>query len=296
MRIFPRRQRDRLRSRPSGGSNKLPMTYYRSPTRRPVRSLTDRPAVKKGRRFILRLSRLMALAAVVAVIILSLMVDPKPKTYVDNQTYRSDSDYKTAVELEFSSLKSRSKLTLNQKAIKSSLKSKFPEISEVNIVLPLYSRTPQVKLSIAVPSFFISGAAGTYGGQSKYIVAANGKAVGLAERFPKITQLPLISDQSSLPVIAGEIVLGQGTSSFILAVIAQCQKANVPIASFNLPAASQEIDLKTSDRQYLVKFNLQGDPAMQIGQFLAAREQFDKAGEGPKEYLDVRVEGRVYYK
>ncbi|OGL35275.1 hypothetical protein A3F65_01400 [Candidatus Saccharibacteria bacterium RIFCSPHIGHO2_12_FULL_47_16b] len=293
MAIFSRFRRGQARQRPSVGPSRAPITYYRKQSRAHNNRLT-----KKGRGLgiTFRLRRIFWLVILASLFFLFLTVESDAKLSLDNQTYHSQADYTKAVNQQFSALKNRFKPLVNNQAIVNSLESKFPELANVNINLPIYSRLPKVELKIAQPSFYLTGASGTYGQQVRYIVAANGKAVGLAQEFPQITGLPVITDQSNLPVKLGEVVLGQAMSQFILAVLAQCQQAKVPVTSFNLPKGSPDLELKTADRSYVVKFNLDGDPMVQTGQFLAAREQFDKNGVGPSQYLDVRVNGRVYSK
>jgi len=86
------------------------------------------------------------------------------------------------------------------------------------------------------------------------------------------------------------------SAKFINTVIAQSKRANVPIVSFVLPNTAQEVDLRTSDKPYYVKFYLGGDALIQTGQFLAARHQFDATNSQPSEYLDVRVAGKIFYR
>lgn len=295
MRFFGWGKNRQTRIRPTTSRGRAPTTYYRQ---RSDESINIKPSSGKriGRGYLVKTRRILLLAVILAIFGFSLVINSKAKVSVDNQIYRQGSEYTAAVDQELSAILNHFKPTLNQQAITNSLKGRFPELSDVIIKLPLYARTPEVQLKVAPPSFILTGAAGTYGEQIKYVVAANGRAVGLSENFPKITNLPVISDQISLPVKTGEVVLGKETSQFILAVLAQCQQANVPVASFNLPKGSPEIDLRTTDRNYFIKFNSDGDVLIQTGQFLAARAQFDRSGGGPSEYLDVRVEGRIYYK
>jgi hypothetical protein len=70
----------------------------------------------------------------------------------------------------------------------------------------------------------------------------------------------------------------------------------VSVSSLTLPKTAQELDLRTKDRPYYVKFYLGGDALLQAGQFLATRRQFDTSNTQPAEYLDVRVEGKIFYK
>jgi hypothetical protein len=84
--------------------------------------------------------------------------------------------------------------------------------------------------------------------------------------------------------------------AFIKAILVHCAKTGIKVDSLTLPTIAQEVDLRTKDRPYFVKFYLGGDSATQIGQFLAARHNFDQTGSQPGEYLDVRVNGKIFYK
>jgi hypothetical protein len=70
----------------------------------------------------------------------------------------------------------------------------------------------------------------------------------------------------------------------------------VTITSLSLPSKPSELDLRTKDRPYFVKFYMGGDALTQAGQFLAARAQFDRQNHQPADYLDVRVAGKIFYK
>lgn len=241
----------------------------------------------------LRNMTLIILAA--ALVIVSLIINRQPQVSVNSQTYHPSKTYVAAVNQQFAQLRNRNKITLNQSSLAEIIKTQFPEVDQVDINLPLYAKTATVKLKIAAPTFALTGVSADSGQRLQYTVAANGKAVGLAKDYPGLNGLPTLTDESDYPVKIGSVVLGKGTSNFILAVIVQCQKFNVPVASFDLANNSQEVDLRTKDKPYYVKFNLLNDPATQIGQFMAARAQFAKSGD-PAEYLDVRVDGRIYYK
>ncbi|MGH7156635.1 MAG: hypothetical protein ACREGG_00760, partial [Candidatus Saccharimonadales bacterium] len=83
---------------------------------------------------------------------------------------------------------------------------------------------------------------------------------------------------------------------FINTVIAECKHSKVPISSLVLPTTPQELDLHTADQPYYVKFYLGGDVLNEAGQFLAARNHFAQTKQSPSQYLDVRVQGKIFYK
>src|SRR5207302_459575 len=101
-------------------------------------------------------------------------------------------------------------------------------------------------------------------------------------------------DQSGFKTQAGQPALSSQAVNFIKNIITQCHGAKVPVASLTLPKTAQELDFKAADRPYFVKFYLGGDPVLETGQFLAARHRFDQTGQ-PTSYLDVRVNGKIYF-
>jgi len=193
-------------------------------------------------------------------------------------------------------LKNRNKLTFDKKGLTTELKQQFPEISNVTVELPLFGQVPSIRLSIAKPSLVLKGAEGTIGAAERLIVDAKGTLIGSQQNFPSVKDLPLITDETGFVANIGQPILSLSDVSFILNVLAQAEKAKVPIASLTLPKLAQELDLRTSDRNYFVKLYLGGDALLQAGQFLAARAQFDKQNSQPSQYLDVRVPGKIYFK
>lgn len=292
--LFRRARAGQERKRPQTNS-KVPLTYYRSSNQN-YRSEPRAPKRISAKAIIRRLTRLSSLVLIFGLLIFNQFINTTAEISLDSKTYRSHDTYLKAVNQEVAKFKNHFRLSFDEASLERNLQNKFPELAQVKVDLPIYKRTPKVELTISKPSFMLAGAAGTYGEQNKFIVASNGKAVGLAADFLHITNLPVITDQSSLPVAPGVVVLGHDMSRFILAILAQCQASGIPVAAFNLPQGSQDIELRTSDQPYLVKFHQGGDPRVQTGQFIAARQQFNKDGTQPSQYLDVRVEGRIYYK
>ncbi len=236
-----------------------------------------------------RLIDFLVLIAILLVIVYSLTVNPTPHTELNSEVYRPSAVYQKAVSGEFKSFKNRNKITLNEKEITAVLKKQFPEITSVSIHLPLLSQTPTLKLVVASPSFSLSSKG------SLYVVDSQGVVAGRSNDLPQIKGLPQLVDETNFDPQVGKQFLSAADVDFINNIITQVKHAKVPIASLILPPKALEVDLKTADRAYFVKFYLGSDVLTQIGQFLAARQQFDHTNKQPSEYLDVRVPGKIYY-
>jgi cell division septal protein FtsQ len=265
-------------------------TYYRGDSQQSQSPFTKRETKKPIKRYIFGLLDIVLLAAVLIALLYSLALSNRPKVISSSSAYHDSSVYQTAASQQLASLKNRNKITFDQKGLAEALQSRFPEIAAVQTELPLFSQRPTIRLTVAQPSFFLNSP-----GHS-YIISAAGKAVASANDIPRVRDLQNIQDQSGYKVISGQQILSTGSVAFINTVIAECARARVPISSLNLPRTPQELDLHAKDQPYYVKFYLDGDALTQTGQFLAARARFKQGTQPPAQYLDVRANGKIFYK
>jgi hypothetical protein len=147
-----------------------------------------------------------------------------------------------------------------------------------------------VHLNIAAPSFFLIS------GGRIYVVDAAGYVVAGASSLPNVKNLTQVTDQSGFKVALGQPAMSSANVTFINTLLAELKYANVSISSLTLPLQAQELDLRTTDHGYYIKFFLGGDVLQETGQFLATRHNFATTNTQPSEYLDVRVPGKIYYK
>lgn len=273
-------------------SSKVSLTYYRSAS---GQGKGDSPFTKRQNKG--RVRKLLFGALDISVLIMlgafftySLIVKPQAEVSATSYVYHSADTYKRAVDKELGAFSNRNKITLNEGSITNKLKADFPEISRARLELPVVSQVPTIHLEIAKPLFVLKNTSGSY------IVSSQGMVVGEGKYFKHIKQLPVIEDQSDFSIQKGRPALSTSSASFIEAIWKQSKKAGVPVSSIVLPPLPMELNLRTSDKPYFVKFYLGGDPQVQVGQFLAARSQFQKDNISPQQYLDVRVQGRIFYK
>jgi len=240
-----------------------------------------------------------AIIIVCAVNVLHLSADPKivPLTSSSNNYFlHDDTAYEQAAEKMFkSSLLNSNKITVNTDQIAQQLKQKFPELSDVSITLPLIGHRPVVYLAPTTPSLVLA----TERGQA-YILDENGKALADTSKVPDIAalHLPVVTDQSGLNVALGDIALPSDDIGFILAVDGQLQAQHYQISSLVLPPAASELDVHFADKPYYGKFNMHNvaTARQQAGTFIATDADLAGKHTVPAQYIDVRVDGRAYYK
>lgn len=288
-------ERQRPRNR-LGATNKrrVPLTYYRAANQEPdvQRSPFTRrvDTTGKGHKVFFATLDIIVIAAVIFGIFYSLMVRPDPVVKADDTSYHQVGVYQEAAARLLGDAKNRTKITFSEASVTRPLQKQFPEISAARVELPLVGQRPILRLSIAKPVLRLSGDNGSY------VIDGQGTAVARSVDLPQVKGLPVIDDQSSFEIKPGQAALSTASIQFIQTLLSQCRANHVPIKSLTLPAAPLELDLRTKDQHYFVKFYLDGDAGVQTGQFLAARDQFNKDKSGPAQYLDVRVNGKVFYK
>ncbi len=275
---------------PQTRSQRTPInTYYRSKEKSSNSPFVKKPAKKPVRKFILVFLDLIILAILVLGLLYSLALKASPVVEANDFSYHTKATYAAAGRVQFGRFQNRNKLTFNETSVIKALQSRFPEISAAQVELPFFSEQPVLHLTVAEPSFILSSS------KSSLIVDSAGVAVGPAASFP-IKGLPYVIDDSGYIAKAGSQVMGSDAVDFINSVMNQCRRAKIPIASLVLPAQPQELQLRTKDSGYYVKFYLGGDALQETGQFLAARHHFSQIHQPPSQYLDVRVSGKIFYK
>ena len=273
--------------------DRVPVNYYRRGSATTgASSPFSRKTTKRGRtrKYLIRLLDSVLIILLLAGLAYSLLVKSTPQIQLNDSTYHSAADYQAVAAKQLGSLKNRNKITLNEQSVIDALQAKFPEIASASLELPIFSETPIIHLTVAKPNFFLSN-----NGQD-YIIDSEGVATNVANKLPQIKNLTTLSDQSGFTARPGQQVLSAQSVSFINNLLVQTNRASVPVKSLVLPPQAEELDLRTTDQSYYVKFYLGGDPILQTGQLLAARHNFAQSGKQPAEYLDVRVPGKVFYK
>jgi hypothetical protein len=163
----------------------------------------------------------------------------------------------------------------------------FPELDAVNLALPIVGSRPTVLLYARLPAFILTN------GTNAYVIDVSGAIVGTSNQLisSQRDKLLVIQDQSGLDLNIGKQALTTDAVGFILNVKAQLEDKKLTITRIVMPAVPNEVDIYIKDINYYVKTDTAGDPRIQIGDYLAVKDIVT-----PKEYVDVRVEEKVFYK
>lgn len=203
--------------------------------------------------------------------------------------YHSIDDYQTAVSAYMSgSLLNSSKMSINTSKLEANVLSTFPELDAARLALPIIGRKPLLTLHVRKPALVLTTKT------SALVLDNTGRAVSDTKLVPSsaVASLLTLQDESGLEVHIGDQAVTSETVSFIGNVKLQLDDKKLIVDHLVLPAFANEVDIYIKGLTYHIKTDASGDARLQIGAFIATKD----SGVNPGEYMDVRVEEKVFYR
>lgn len=234
---------------------------------------------------------------VIACIAYSLTLAPNARLTITNSQgvplLRDRQQYQQGIdELLATSIFHRSKLTIDTQSITQEVQQRFPELATATVTLPFMGHRPIVEITTARPAAYL-----TSGGKN-YILNSDGKAIADVRDVPKsVSKLPIpaIEDASGMTVGVGKSVLTRDDVKFITTIYRQFSAKGLSVERFELPPIPAEIHVLIANEP-LLKCNVYTDARVIAGQYLAYRDSTVAQKTPAREYVDLRVEGKVFVK
>jgi hypothetical protein len=251
------------------------------------------------RRFLRRSSNALVAGAVLLLLCFSIRLNSDvrvvPIGNASSRLFLRDTKvYQASAQRLFeSSWLNANKITVNAHSIADRLRQEFPELQVVSVALPLVGGQPAVFIQPSLPSsVLVTQSSGTF------VLDSNGRALIAGNQVNNLERLklPVITDQSGIKITAGKAALPSNDAQFIAEVVGQLKAQNIQVSSLVLPPSTSELFVKVGGAGYSIKFNLHGQAREEAGAYLAARQKLAAEYITPAEYVDVRVENRVYFK
>jgi hypothetical protein len=222
----------------------------------------------------------------------------KPKVVIVSDTSNSvllsgSKVYSEKIQEIFSSSPtSRTKISINTNSIENAVQKDFPELSSVSVVLPVIGHTPEVVIQIAKPAVLLKNS------NSNFLLDNQGRVIYKITDLSKYNSLslPVVNTSVNSGITTNQQALSSGDVQFIEFANSQLRAQKISISSMNLPVNTRELDVNVSNPNYMIKFNLEEDPRVQVGTYLAVRQKLASSNTTGYSYIDVRVLGRAYYK
>lgn len=130
-----------------------------------------------------------------------------------------------------------------------------------------------------------------------YYLEQNGIASQEANKDKLMIGLPQINDESNADLKVGEQIIKKEVVQFILDLKEKIpQETGLNITSFSMPTRmSQQINVKT-EKGFVIYFDPQRDTEAQVGKLKRTINELLKNKLDSIQYIDLRMEDRVYYK
>lgn len=204
---------------------------------------------------------------------------------------QDESVYKAGVEkIMQDKLQNHTKLTFNGKEFNQAIKKQYPEVSHANVALPLIGGRATVYIEPSPVALLLLS-------QDKKAHVLNNEGRIISEGISNIPQgVPAVSDQSGIVPKMGAQALPRDDVYAIQLILHQLKEKGLTVESMVLPTAAQRLEVRVQGRPYYIKFNLHSNVLQQVGAYIAVQQKFAREGTSPKEYVDVRVADRIYYK
>lgn len=185
----------------------------------------------------------------------------------------------------------KSKLTFDAEPLVAALQKEFPEVDTAIVTLPLIGHRPIVKIAVSSPAFVLATSHGAY-----YVSDKGMPLVKVSDVAKQPRGVPTVTDETNLPIEPGKQVLPSDTVMFIAQLLAYLSSTKTPYDTVTLPLEANEVRVRPTGASYYVRFNVSGNARVQVGTYLATQHRLEEGRDHPKEYIDVRVEERAYYK
>lgn len=273
---------------------RTPITsYYAGGGSSAVPDRGQKPALSKKLRL---LPTFIAILVIAGSIFYSMTLSAYPSVEIVGDTpviYRDQEEYASEVaQLMNRTLANRTKLTAKTDEVEQELLRKFPELKAAALRLPVLGRKPTLVIDINRPGLLLATQS------QSFVLDQDGFAVSevkhLAQEYR--TGIPLVQDKSGMDIGLGQQVLPSTTVQFVQDVQAQLTAAGLTATGYILPVSVNELDIYIDGISYFVKTDTAGDARLQIGSFLSTKAYLERQGDIPAEYIDVRVEEKVFYK
>jgi hypothetical protein len=212
---------------------------------------------------------------------------------------RSSSDYNAGIsQLLNESFLNSSKITFRSLDFEEQIKQQYPEVTDVSVVVPLAGRKLQIGLQLDNPILRLR----TANNQQQGLIGSTGTLIARADTNVILEQFPTVPSISIDPLVefdTGNQVLTSvevGLISLLMEEFDGSEPYRPSVESVVFMVQKREINVRFKGVGYFAKLTPERDARPQIGSLVATLKQLKEQGNAPQEYIDVRVEDRVFVK
>lgn len=218
----------------------------------------------------------------------------------ENNVYRTSDMYKAGVDAIFtSSWRNNNKLTFSSTSFEQEIRVQFPEITRAVAVVPIAGRELAVTLEFTKPLVrLVDPKGGTIG-----VVGERGNFINLDEvdllSHEDLFAIPTLRLLKSPEFAQGSQLLTSVETELIQTLRNEFDGSSSirpQVNSILFDVEKREMQVRFNKASYFARVTPERDSREQVGALVATIAQLDEDNDTPNEYIDVRVEGRVFVK
>ncbi len=126
-----------------------------------------------------------------------------------------------------------------------------------------------------------------------YLLDSDGTVIGQSRG--EYTMLPVVTDSSNLPVKTGDRVAPAVFVQFCTEIARQLPGRGIKVGEMVVPETTSEVHVRT-DKGFVLKFDTTRPAANELADLKAVQTELARTGKTAKEYIDLRIERKAYYK
>ncbi len=300
MRLFTKKNEnvDQRRVAQQPQRNKAVFSYYKSKKQPEIQQQNQN---EQRASFLSRLPGYLAVLTIILCIAYATTLGNQSRVVIVNENALGSASVPLRSKSEYSgyanrwlvgSVMNKNKLTMNTSGLEEAMAKEFPEIVSAGVTLPVIGRKPSIYIKIAEPVLILTS------NKESFVIDEKGRAVVSDKELPDSSsgKLVRVTDTSGLRLRPGTQAMTRSSIEFIQSVIYQLEKKNINVSKMKLPDYSNELHVYIDKKPYFIKFSITSDPLQQTGAYLAVLSELESKNQAAKQYIDVRVEERVYYK
>lgn len=127
------------------------------------------------------------------------------------------------------------------------------------------------------------------------ILTEDGRAYAGEPNDELKANLPTVLDAANLPAKAGEKVVSESFLKFVNTINTSLPTQGVKVIQYEVQETTTELFVVTQDG-YKLRFDTSRPAQEQITDLVTVLDQLKKQGKKPAEYIDLRINGKVFYK
>jgi cell division septal protein FtsQ len=258
----------RVGGRPVYGSVK-PLGGPQRPKRKPISTLKLRVLILLGV-FVLILLAVWHLFEITNVTVVSISKQAQIESEV--------------LKLVHGSIGQGNLLTVNPAAIQSDLQQEEPYIQSVNIKRQ-WSHGLDVSVVMNDPAL------GWSSNNERYLLDRDGTVIG---PFPTGSIMPVVTDDSNLPVTVGQQVVPQSFVEFVNNLVPQLTSMGIGVQGLDVDQTTYDLTIATN-KGYKLIFDTTREASAEIADLKAVENVLVSQKKTPTQYIDLRIAGKAYY-